>query len=72
MARLKRSNQMMEAIDREYGETIEFDGKRILLQPTAARVAKLDPVDFAKACNLGYRAKYIVASAKMIESGFPE
>jgi 3-methyladenine DNA glycosylase/8-oxoguanine DNA glycosylase len=72
MARLKRSNQMMEAIDREYGETIEFDGKRILLQPTAARVAKLDPVDFAKACKLGYRAKYIVASAKMIESGFPE
>ena len=72
MARLKRSNQMMEAIDREYGETIEFDGKRIVLQPTAARIAKLDPVAFAQACKLGYRAKYIVASAKMIESGFPE
>ena len=72
MARLKRSNQMMEAIDREYGEAIEFDGKRVLLQPTAAQVAKLDPVDMAKACKLGYRAKYIVASAKMIESGFPE
>ena len=66
MARLKRSNQMMEAIDREYGETIEFDGKRILLQPTAARVAKLDPVDFAKACKLGYRADIINPHA-----GFP-
>jgi 3-methyladenine DNA glycosylase/8-oxoguanine DNA glycosylase len=72
MARLKRSYQMMEAIDREYGEVIEFDGKRIVLQPTAARVAKLDPVAFAKKCKLGYRAKYIVASAKMIDAGFPD
>ncbi len=72
MARLKRSNQMMQAIDREYGEAIEFDGKRILLQPTAARIAKLDLVEFARACKLGYRAKYLIASAKMIESGFPE
>ncbi|MGA2199896.1 MAG: hypothetical protein ABSG45_08160 [Nitrososphaerales archaeon] len=72
MARLKRSNQMMKAIDRRYGETIEFDGKRIVLQPTPGRIAKLDPEAFAKECKLGYRAKYIVRSAKMIDSGFPE
>jgi DNA-3-methyladenine glycosylase II len=72
MARLKRSYQMMEAIDREYGEAIEFDGKRVVLQPTAARIAKLGPEAFAKRCKLGYRAKYIVASAKMIVAGFPD
>ena len=71
MARLKRSNQMMEAIDRKYGETIEFDRRRVLLQPTAGRIAQLDSRVFARECNLGYRARYLVASAKMIERGFP-
>ncbi len=71
MARLKRSYEMMDAIDRKFGETIEFDGKRVTLQPTAERIAKLDPAAFAKECKLGYRAKYIVASAKMITAGFP-
>ncbi|HEV2389347.1 MAG TPA: hypothetical protein VGS04_01355, partial [Nitrososphaerales archaeon] len=72
MARLKRSREMMEAIDRKYGETIEFDGRTVLLQPAAGSIAKLDEYSFAKACKLGYRAKYIIGSAKMIEAGFPD
>jgi len=72
MARLKRSLEMMDAINRRYGETLDFDGKRILLQPAAERIARLSPTVFARACKLGYRAKYIVASARMIAGGFPE
>jgi 3-methyladenine DNA glycosylase/8-oxoguanine DNA glycosylase len=72
MARLTRSREMMQAIDRKYGETIEFDEKRVVLQPTAERIARLDPKTFAKECKLGYRARYIVASAKMIAGGFPD
>ena len=71
MARLKRSNEMMEAIAREYGEAIEFDGKRVPLNPTAEKIAGLEPAAFARRCKLGYRAKYLVASAKMIAGGFP-
>lgn len=72
MARLSRSMDMMEAINRKYGDTVQFDGKRISLQPPAERIAKLDPKVFAKQCNLGYRAKYLVASARMIAEGFPD
>ena len=72
MARLARSNQMMDAINHRYGETIEFGGKRVLLQPPAGTIAALDPKVFAKECKLGYRAKYLVASAKAIVHGFPE
>lgn len=72
MAKLRRSNQMMEAIDRRYGDRIEFDGRRLTVQPTAERIAELKPGKFAKECNLGYRAKYIVGSAKMIAKGFPD
>jgi 3-methyladenine DNA glycosylase/8-oxoguanine DNA glycosylase len=72
MARLKRSMEMIEAIDREYGETILFDGRRVVLQPTARRISRLDPAAFGRRCKLGYRAKYIVGSAKMIAAGFPD
>jgi 3-methyladenine DNA glycosylase/8-oxoguanine DNA glycosylase len=71
MARLRRSEEMMEAIDRKYGDEVEFDGKTVRLQPTAKKVASLNPDSFAKECKLGYRAKYLVASAKMIAAGFP-
>jgi N-glycosylase/DNA lyase len=72
MAKLQRSQQMMEAIDRTYGDVVEFDGRRLRVQPPAEKIAKLDPRRFAKQCNLGYRAKYIVKSARMISRGFPD
>jgi len=72
MARITRSREMMEAIDGKYGETIEFEGRRMVLQPTPERIAKLDPKAFSRECKLGYRGRYIVASAKMIAGGFPD
>ncbi len=72
MARLARSNDMMKAINSKYGDPIEFDRRRLLLHPPGERIAKLNPVLFAKECKLGYRAKYLVASAKMIVEGFPD
>jgi N-glycosylase/DNA lyase len=71
MARLKRSEEMMDAINRKYGDTIQFDGRQVVLQPAAERIARLNPQVFAKECKLGYRAKYIVGAAKMILAGFP-
>ena len=71
MARLRRSRDMVDAINQHYGKTIEFDGKSVLLQPAPEKIARLDPRVFAKRCNLGYRGKYIEASAKMIAKGFP-
>lgn len=72
MARLKRSLEMMESVDEKYGDRVVFDRKTVRIQPSAQTVAELDPAEFAKECKLGYRAKYLVASAKMISSGFPE
>jgi 3-methyladenine DNA glycosylase/8-oxoguanine DNA glycosylase len=71
MARLKRSEEMMDSIKRKYGQKIRFDRRQVVLQPTAERVSRLDPKVFAKECKLGYRAKYIVGAAKMIVAGFP-
>jgi len=72
MAKLDRSEKMMVSINRHYGTRVEFDGREILVEPAAETIAKLDPREFAKRCNLGYRAKYIIGSAKMIVRGFPD
>jgi len=72
MTSLKRADQMMEAIDNLYGDRLEFDGKLVTLSPSPERIAALDAREFSRRGNLGYRGKYIVASAKKIVSGFPE
>jgi 3-methyladenine DNA glycosylase/8-oxoguanine DNA glycosylase len=72
MAKLDRSEKMMASINRLYGTEVEFDGKEILVEPTAETIARLKPREFAKRCILGYRAKYIIGAAKMVTHGFPD
>ena len=72
MAKLDRSEKMMASINRLYGTRARFDSREILVEPAAETIAKLNLREFAKRCNLGYRAKYIVGSAKMIARGFPD
>ena len=72
MAKLDRSMKMMAAVTTNYGDTVEFDGRKIVVEPSAERIARLEPKEFAKRCNLGYRAKYLVAAAKMVARGFPD
>jgi 3-methyladenine DNA glycosylase/8-oxoguanine DNA glycosylase len=72
MAKMDRSMKMMAAVTQHYGDGVEFDGREIVVEPSADRIAKLDPKEFAKRCNLGYRAKYLVAAAKVIALGFPD
>jgi len=72
MARLDRSMKMMASIDRLYGTPVSFDHRTIRVEPSAERVSRLDPEEFAKRCNLGYRAKYLVGAAKMYVNGFPD
>ena len=71
MARMDRSMKMMAAVTQHYGDRVGFDGKEVVVEPSAERIAKLEPKELAKRCNLGYRAKYLVAAAKMVARGFP-
>jgi DNA-3-methyladenine glycosylase II len=66
MTGIKRSNQMMNCVITKYGQTAEFDGKRIRVWPTYQRISKLTPTGLAKACNLGFRAKFLVKLAKLM------
>jgi len=72
MAKWDRSAKMMASINRFYGNRVRFDGREIQVEPAAERIAKLKPNQFARRCNLGYRAKYLVGAARMVASGFPD
>jgi DNA-3-methyladenine glycosylase II len=72
MAPLKRSTKMMECILEKYGEVAEFDGKEVKAWPVPKTIARLQIAKFSKACNLGFRAKYLVQLAKVLAAGnFP-
>ncbi len=71
MAPMERSDRMMDCVLRRYGETAEFDGKKIAIWPSAERLARAADEDLRKDCALGYRAKYIIGVAKAIVRGFP-
>jgi 3-methyladenine DNA glycosylase/8-oxoguanine DNA glycosylase len=72
MAPMERSDQMMECMIKRYGESAVFDGKRIGTWPTPERMARLSAGELKRKCKLGYRAKYIVAIAKILaKGGFP-
>jgi DNA-3-methyladenine glycosylase II len=66
MTSIKRSNQMMNSVITNYGQRADFDGKRIRVWPTYARISKLTPTELAKTCNVGYRAKLLVKLARVM------
>jgi DNA-3-methyladenine glycosylase II len=72
MTSIKRSDQMMNCVIAKYGQTAEFDGKRVRVWPTHKRISKLTPNEVARICKLGYRAKLLVKLAKvMTKNGGP-
>lgn len=66
MTSIKRSNQMMSSVITHYGQIAEFEGKQIRVWPTHERISKLTPIQLARTCKLGYRAKLLVKLAKTI------
>jgi DNA-3-methyladenine glycosylase II len=66
MTGIKRGNQMMNCVITKYGQTAEFDGRRIRIWPTYRRISTLTAEQLAKTCKVGYRAKRLVKLAKVM------
>jgi DNA-3-methyladenine glycosylase II len=71
MAPIRRSNQMMGLLIKEYGDRVRFDGKEILYWPSPERIADVEVEELEKRCKLGYRAKSLKGIAETVRSGFP-
>ena len=61
--------QMLSNLSKKFGDTINFDGYNFHTFPSPEKLAKATLKELAK-CNLGYRAKYLSETAKMVYGGF--
>ena len=71
MAPIKRSDQMMKLLIKEFGERVKFDDKEVLYWPSATRIAKTQVRDLEEKCKLGYRARILRGIAEALLRGFP-
>lgn len=67
--RIPRIKQMHNKIAEEFGEVIEFDGNELLRFPTLDELSEASEDDL-RDLGVGYRAKYIVESMKILNDGF--
>lgn len=72
MAPPKRSNQMMDCLIEKYGDTAVFGDRNVRFWPAPALMAGVDETELKGACLLGYRAKYVVQTARILAEGFPD
>ena len=71
MAPMKRSNQMMDLLIENFGDTIRFDGKTIKYWPSPEKLSSSSVEDLKTKAKLGYRAANLQAIAKTLSDGFP-
>ena len=71
MAPMKRSNQMMDLLIKNFGDTIRFDGKTIKHWPSIEKLSLSSVEDLKTKAKLGYRAANLQSIAKTLSDGFP-
>lgn len=65
---IKRIRKIIEKISAAYGEKLEFEGEEYYAFPTPAALAAADE-ETLMSCGAGYRAPYILNTAKQLEDG---
>jgi N-glycosylase/DNA lyase len=68
MKQVAHIQQMSHAIRRNFGERVVLGGAELFAYPSAARLAEAGEPEL-RACKLGYRAKNLLAAARMIAAG---
>jgi N-glycosylase/DNA lyase len=66
--RVSRIYGMQTSLARQFGDSVEFDGKTYHTFPTPTQLAAADESEL-RALKLGYRAPYVKKSAELLASG---
>ena len=65
---IPRIKKIVETLCRGFGDPVELEGETFYTFPDAGKIAALEPEDLAP-LRCGYRAPYIVAAARAVDSG---
>ena len=68
MKQVAHIRQMSQALRRNFGERKEIAGREVFTFPAAARIAQCSEAELRR-CALGYRAKNLLATARLAASG---
>jgi N-glycosylase/DNA lyase len=60
--------QISHTLRRRFGECVEIEGRELFAYPSPEALARLEETDL-RACALGYRAKNLLAAARLIAEG---
>jgi N-glycosylase/DNA lyase len=63
--------KVINELSKKYGKCLEFQGEKFYTFPTVKKLANAKIEDI-EACKAGYRAGYIIDTAKSIDEGFIE
>lgn len=66
----KRIESIYRGVSRALGEAVEFRGRELRAFPSPERLAAA-PEEALRACGAGYRAPYLIETARMVAQGFP-
>ena len=67
---VSRIRNLVNALCREYSDAYSYKGERYWGFPQPKTLALLDPMDLKKRVTCGYRAEYLVETARMVCEGF--
>jgi len=71
MAPMKRSNQMMDLLTRNFGDRVRFDDKTVMYWPSPEKIAGVTAEELKAKAKLGYRAENLASIASTLKAGFP-
>ena len=66
---VRRISGIIERLCERFGQPVAFDGAQLFAFPEAEALAALSPEEIA-ACGAGYRAPYVVESARRVAEGY--
>ncbi|MBR4236446.1 MAG: DNA-3-methyladenine glycosylase 2 family protein [Clostridia bacterium] len=67
---VKRIRNLVFSLCEKYGKPFEYNGNILYGFPQPDVLARLDPAKLKIEVTMGYRAEYLVETARMIEDGF--
>ena len=67
---VKRITNLVHSLCECYGETMTYEGVQLYGFPSPERLAKADETEMRERTRCGYRAKYLIETARRVADGF--
>lgn len=68
---VKRIRLTIERLNEKYGQSVKFNGETLYGFPAPETLCQITEEELRREIRCGYRARYLIETAKMIADGFP-